>query len=348
MDKRRTFVLERDRVLKGLCVIVLIIALLLLLLYGRQKKADSLAAVAEPYDSFIYQNTLYTVSSATDSLQFDTRYFLRAEGSKYYLQLPGEAVRWCDVVERFVYTDGNCVRTCNIDGRNRETVYTISDGKYAQIKEVIDYYAVIRRAEKLAGGASGPAGGYDIVDLVDGTVYEARIGDSATYAENVLDISDGWLYYSVVSMSGGENSISRCKLATGQRETLTAASVNTIEFSCVADGYLYFNYEYGAVCRVPVQGGELEQLSIDFEAVGAKNATGVAEYDGVVYVICYCHSDDMNFLRVFSLEPETCQISEVASVEADSRRLLNLHMIDGEVVLARLGDASLRLPILER
>ena len=134
----------------------------------------------EVYDGFCYDGNYYTLGTVTEtsfpSSQSKPRTVLRsAEDESKYIILPGTYGAWSDVLQRLVYADGKKIRTCDIDGSDRETIFKVPTGKAAQLRVVLDEYAIVRGVVDLRYGATAGEGAFYILNLTSGEVLETEI-----------------------------------------------------------------------------------------------------------------------------------------------------------------------------
>ena len=314
-----------------LTVAVLVIGAGLLLWQGRQRKLDSIAARAKDLDAFLQDGRLYVLSADHDSLSNNV-YFLRAEGEDGYLRLPGDAVKWCADTERFVYTDGKKVRTCGIDGKNRETLCKSPGGEYALVTDVIDGFAIVRLSIELGGSKTSGTGEWLAADLATGEIFGPFALAEETRTVHPVTVADGWLYFSTGSVSGGGASVRRYRLADGACETLTQSVAYSFDLGCVKDGYLYFSYtDYsGSLNRIPAAGGHVEPLVGALESVGLKQAVWLGGEDGSIYLAAIRSvSEAERRLILYTLDTETLTLTETGSVPAKDSTIRAGRLQDG-------------------
>jgi hypothetical protein len=326
--------------------IILAVAAALCVLFLHEK-ADNQAYLVKNstvFDSFIYNGNTYTLSTATEDYSKQRTILRTADDNSDFLILPGENAKWCDEIGRFIYADGKKICSCNIDGSDRKTIAKLSGNISASLRDVIDGYAVVRPVTKLKQGATEGDGFYYLIDLVSGKLIST--GPSAYTGISPVAISDGWFYYATGSLDGSYFDIQRCSIETGKCEVITDEIDEYIgDYGCVIDGYLYFHYEYGDVFRVPVGGGEVENLNLSFKDVGAKGAAGIISYEGNVLVACMCQNsdDDDVSLSLFSLEQDASGLNKILSFDVDSSSVLSSMRIQGNVFMANSRDSLVPL-----
>ena len=339
---------EIKRVGIALSAVLIVIVGVLVFLQGQKRKTDSLFALSDVYDTFIYEGTTYILSSVLDTMRTNTIHFLSVDGeNEEYIVLPGEAIKWCETTDCFVYTDEHKARICDINGKNQKTIYTSPDGEYALVLAVSDHFAVIQKSRKLNYGASIGISGMVVVDLLSGEVFETEIKISESYGASPLTISDGWLYYKASSIGYGSTNLGiyRCWLETGACEFLTSNNAYTPESSFVHNGYLYFLYPSGSVNRIAIEGSGVENLHLD------KSAAGLVYNEGTIYIACY-HKDSATaerFVRIYSLEPNSKELVEVASTVIAGQHnysyMTNIRVNEGCFVITGDGAPPLCIPL---
>lgn len=278
------------------------------------RNADSISE--EIFDGFRYGDDYYTLGTATETSflnsQAEICTVLRpTDSGNEYVILPGLNGTWSESLQKLVYADGKKIRICNIDGTKRETVFKVPTGKSAQLRAVMDEYAIVRGVFSLNYGATMGDGAYFVLNLITGESVETEIRSATGISP--LAVSGGWFYYGTGALDGTENKIYRCNVETGAVE-IVASNVPAYvdQPGTVVGDHLYFHYKYGSLLRVSIRDGLVETLPLEFTEIGASGIAGLISYDDTLFVACICRdSGETTYFRVYSLDLETLDLYEV-------------------------------------
>ncbi len=314
---------------------VAVVALLVCMLVQESRTATAhLLSNAWGNEAFAYEGDTYftetTIKNNTKALQV----LRKVDDEENYSFLPGEGALWSDAAECFVYRDGKKLKTCDINGKNAETLYRASGFRCFPIPlMMIDRYVVVKNAYRSNSAGTQGIGNFFLLDLTTGSILDTTISAELGYGVTVLCMEDGYLYYSTGSISGGASAyhdICRCSLETGKCEVLITSIPEAAAQGCVIEGYLYFRIPEKGFYRIPTTGGEAEKL----DAGGAGNWPFV-EYDGKVLFAHISQESDGTFgmpVTVYSPSDRTSEELFRWSME-DSHIIEDLHVQDDTIII---------------
>lgn len=235
-----------------------------MLVHESRVSTASLLSNAWGNEAFAYEGDTYftetTIKNYTKALQV----LRRVDDEENYSFLPGEGALWSDTTERFVYRDGKKLKTCDINGKNAETLYRASGFRCFPVPlMIIDQYVVVKNAYRSNSTGIQSVGNFFLLDLTTESILNTTISAELGRGVTSLCIEDGYLYYSTGSISGGPSAyhdICRCSLETGECEVLTTNIPEAATQGCVIEGYLYFRIPEKGFYRIPTTGNEVEKL----------------------------------------------------------------------------------------
>ncbi len=262
--------------------------------------------------AFLSGDTVYTVRRYNDTLAFghyrQTLIAPQAQPDDYDILPAG--CEWSAALGRFVYPDGKKIKTCDLSGADRQTVWTAPEGRCTEVCAVFGATALVRY-----GRGSTAWSGYDwrgpylLLDLTDGSAIETQIMSANTVTP--LCVSDGWLYgYGYGSISSKSVTLLRLSLETGESETLCTAA-DTVRpaasAACVCGGYLYYaDYGGESVFRVSIDGSGVQE-----RVTPLRGASWLGLVDGTFYALFTEWPDDAaRELVLCAVEPEKLAVKQ--------------------------------------
>lgn len=311
---------------------VAVVALLVCMLVHESRTSTArLLSNAWGNEAFAYEGDTYftetTIKNYTKALQV----LRKVDDEGNYSFLPGEGALWSDAAECFVYRDGKKLKTCDINGKNAETLYRASGFRYFPVPlTIIDQYVIVKNSYRRNSTGVQGEGNIFLIDLTTGSVLNTTVDHNVT----ALCIENGYLYYSTGSINSASSSahydICRCSLETGECEVLTMGIPEAAAQGCVIEGYLYFRIPEKGFYRIPIPGGEAEKL----DAGGVGNWP-LAEYDGKVLFAHISQQNDGAFdMQVTTYDPSGYTSEELFRWSMESSDIIvNLRVQEDTVIV---------------
>lgn len=360
---------ERRPVSFGKIAIVVIVLVVIALAAGlfireHRESVEKLLDHAYSMDAFIYQGETYRLDATVKNNTKALRVLRPMSTPDEYRFLPGENALWADAIDRFVYMDGSKLKTCDINGDNKEMVFQVSGFRYiALVRKVVDNYVIVERTYRTGSGGYDFEGDFFLVNLVTGDAVELRT--DALRNMQYFSIADEYFYYgtSDLGVSGvdAKNSdryrdICRFDLKTGENVVLTDRIVpensgifddgqGLVDCGCVIDGYLYFVYDPKdtPVMRIPVGGGAVEKTNADIGQFGAGGISRITGYGDKVLIVCEGREDGgEGFIKALVFDPAEDEMSELCRWTTDSASIESLRVQDDALVVCCWDGAVLQ------
>lgn len=277
---------------------------------------------------FYFDGTIYSRNYS------DGYTFLRKLGDEEnYIFLPGYTHDWSDSIEKFVYSDGKKIKTCDINVKNTETLHKFSGERTVILSDFLGKYALIEGV-MLDGNGHQPIGSTYILNLETGDAIETEMRTKLLNAP--LAISGNYLYYFACYITEPRNDLCRCDITTGKCETLISELSNDIEwqYGCIIDDYLYFsydpNYSKKGIARYSLSTGELEAsnpgVSIRY----------LSEYKGKLLTAYYTQAEDGKnlIIHVCTYDFDSQELEEIGSSKISSSFASDIRIYDGFLVVS--------------
>ena len=243
----------------------------------------------ECIDAIFLDGREYEIKSTAVRTNDDRYLVFEAGNDQDYIVLDGVYEGWNPETERIIYTDGKRVMSCDINGKDKETVYRFSGrADNVLVRGMLGNYAIAeKRIDNVGGGISGDDD-LVIIDLVTGESTDTGI--YAGYLPYYLTIDGDWLYYSYGTFMSGTGydefyTICRYNISTGEIQTITTDNIETADCGGVQDAYLYFMCSLEEdVFKIPVDGGTITTVELPLEEHGIETVHQILNYEGDVYI----------------------------------------------------------------
>ncbi len=158
-------------------IVVIIAVILLVSAFAFLWISEYRAAEAEVVESardrveyaFFYDGETYLLAKGYKNNKSITVLF-KEDNKDLSLLLPGENAAWAPAIERFIYTDGHSLKTCDINGEDNKLLIKLKAADKLEF-ELIDNYACMRSIYD-SYGPTAARGFYKLMDLNTGEITD--------------------------------------------------------------------------------------------------------------------------------------------------------------------------------